>query len=550
MTRMILNKFPLPLLLCIFSLNTFFSKAQIKNPILPGFYPDPSICRVDNDYYLVNSSFAYFPGVPVFHSSNLIHWKQIGHVLDRPSQLNLTDHGISRGIFAPAISYNKGLFYMITTFVDGGGNFYVTSADAAGPWSDPVWLPGIDGIDPSFFFDDDGRAYILNNGPPPENKPLYNGHRAIWIQEFDPEANKPVGKRQIIVNGGTDISKKPVWIEGPHIYRKNDYYYLMAAEGGTGTWHSEVIFRSRSVWGPYEVFEGNPILTQRDLPPDRTMPVTSSGHADLVQTAAGDWTAVFLACQPYSDNYYNTGRETFMLPVDWSGEWPVILEKGKVIPLKVELPAAAPSEQLTFAKYSENWIDEFDKAELAPEWIFIRTPEEKWYELKNSNLLMQARPVSINMNGNPSFLGRRQQHSRAQFTAAVRLEKGKEMEAGIIAFQNEKHYYKFVVLQDKEASYLTVNSAHEEISRIMLSEFNWGDEVYLRIKSLDDLIICEYSMDNKSWAPAGKPLDGKILSTQIAGGFVGTVFGIYTFAPSAARASFNWASYQKIDELK
>ena len=550
MSRLIRKHFLLSIPLYVLILNASVVNSQLRNPILPGFYPDPSICRVANDYYLVNSSFAYFPGVPVFHSTDLLHWKQIGHVLDRPSQLNLTNHGISRGIFAPAISFNKGVFFMITTFVDGGGNFFVTSTDPAGPWSDPVWLPGIDGIDPSFFFDPNGKAYILNNGPPPDNKPLYDGHRAIWIQEFDLEANKPVGKREIIINGGTDISKKPVWIEGPHIYRKNGYYYLMAAEGGTSTWHSEVIFRSRSVWGPYEVFDGNPILTQRDLPPDRPAPVTCTGHADLVQTPSGEWVAVFLACQPYSENYYNTGRQTFILPVEWKGEWPVILESGKPIPLEIEFPEAVSSDQLTFAEHSENWLDNFDMPELAMEWNFIRTPTEKWYELKDGHLVMQARPVSIDMRGNPSFLGRRQQHARAQFIVAVSLEEGKEMEAGIVAFQNEEHYYRFVVLQDKEGSYLTVNSSDDELSRIILPGYQSGYEVCLRITSFDDLIICEYSLDNVNWSPAGNPLDGKILSTQKAGGFVGTVFGMYTFASLPARARFNWALYQKIDELK
>ena len=161
-----------------------------------------------------------------------------------------------------------------------------------------MWLKEIDGIDPSFFFDDDGKAYVLNNGPP-EGTPLYHGHRAIWIQEFDVAAGKLVGPRKVIVNGGVDLSKKPIWIEGPHLYRIKGWYYLMCAEGGTGRGHSEVIFRAKSPWGPFEPYAGNPILTQRDLPPDRPNAVTNAGHADLVQMKDGSWWAVFLASRPY-----------------------------------------------------------------------------------------------------------------------------------------------------------------------------------------------------------------------------------------------------------
>ena len=208
-------------------------QAVIYNPVLPGFYPDPSICRVGDEYYMVNSTFSYFPGIPIFHSRDLNNWKQIGHVLNRPSQIDLDGLGVSNGIFAPTIRYNNGKFYLITTLVGKGGNFFVTATDPSGPWSEPVWLPEIDGIDPSIFFDDNDSCYIVNNGPAPENEPLYEGHRAIWIQRFDLKTNKLFGERKIIVNGGSDISQKPIWIEGPHIYKKDDSYFLCAAEGGT-----------------------------------------------------------------------------------------------------------------------------------------------------------------------------------------------------------------------------------------------------------------------------------------------------------------------------
>ncbi len=538
------------LLLIVFILSFAFQKetdAQVKNPILPGFYPDPSICRVGTDYYLVNSSFSYFPGVPIFHSSDLVHWKQIGHILNRSSQLNLTNQRISGGIYAPAISFHDGTFYTITTFVDGIGNFFVTAKNPAGPWSDPVLLSEINGIDPSFFFDENRKAYVLNNGPAPDNKPLYEGHRAIWLQEFDLKTKKLIGERKIVINGGTDLAKKPIWIEGPHIYQKDGYYFLMAAEGGTGTDHSEVVFRSKSVWGPYEVFAGNPILTQRDLNADRPNPITCAGHADLVQTQNDDWVAVFLACQPYSGDFYNTGRQTFFLPVDWSGTWPVILPRGKAIPLEVQSPLKSVSAEKTFSEYSANWRDDFDSPILALEWNFIRTPKEKWYELKDKNLILKARSVSIVESANPSFIGRRQQHANCEMETAVKLEPGKELEAGMVAFQNEKFFYKFVAQQSKGAIYLVISSATGEILRTKLDGHKDGSWISLKIRAQGKDYQCEFSLDNKTWNVFGNTLDGKQLSTSVSGGFVGTYFGLYAYANSPAMATFDWATYKALE---
>jgi len=524
------------------------TNAQVKNPILPGFYPDPSICRVGDDYYLVNSSFSYFPGVPIFHSTDLVNWKQIGHILDRPSQVKLTNHGISQGIYAPTIRYHDGTYYMVTTLVGSdGGNFFVTAKDPAGPWSEPTWIREVDGIDPSFFFDENGKAYLVNNGPPPANVSLYQGHRAIWMQEFDVKLQALVGDRKIIVNAGTDISKKPVWIEGPHIYRKNGFYYLMAAEGGTGIEHTEVVFRSKDIWGPYEVFKGNPILTQFGLPDDRPSPITCTGHADLVQTKNGEWVGVFLGCQPYKENYFNTGRQTFFNTVDWSGDWPVILEKGKVVPMEVKSPLNAEGGKISFSEYSANWKDDFEDDVLKQEWNFIRTPTEKWFELKKGELIVNARPVSISEIGNPSFIGRRIQFSNSQFTCALKLEKDKEMEAGVVAFQNEKFYYKMVVQQVADSSFLTVSSANEIIYKTPLAKYKQGTDIFLKFKALGNSMFCEYSYNNKTWIPLGITLDAKLLSTQMAGGFVGAYFGLYTFAKLPAVATFDWASYLKIE---
>jgi xylan 1,4-beta-xylosidase len=285
------------------------------NPVLPGWYSDPSICSNGEDYFLVTSTFIYYPGVPIFHSSDLVNWKQIGHVLDRPSQLiNLEGQHTSGGIFAPAISYNphNKTYYMITTNV-GAGNFFVKTKDPFGSWSDPVWVRNVKGIDPSFFFDDDGKAYILNNDEP-EGPALYDGHRAIRIREFDLESEKIVGTEKVLVNGGVRPEEKPIWIEGPHMYKINGQYYLMAAEGGTGPGHSEVILKGDSPMGEFKPWVKNPILTQRHLDPKRENPVTCAGHADLIRTKEGTWWSFFLACRPIEGKFENLGRETFLMP--------------------------------------------------------------------------------------------------------------------------------------------------------------------------------------------------------------------------------------------
>lgn len=508
---------------------------EFLNPILPGFYPDPSICRVENDYYLVNSTFSYFPGIPIFHSRDLVHWEQLGHVLDRPSQLKLDSLPLSGGVFAPAISYNKGVFYVINTLVQGGGNFYVTANDPRGPWSEPVWLPEIDGIDPSFFFDEDGKAYVVNNGPP-DGEELYSGHRALWIQEFSTDSGKLTGPRKVIVNAGVDISKKPIWIEGPHILKKDNYYYLIAAEGGTATDHSEVVFRSASVWGPYVPADRNPMLTQRHLDNRRDFPVTSTGHADFVETQTGEWWAVFLGCRPYIGDFYNTGRETFMLLVKWEGGWPYITNMP--VPYKVKKPALPeykPGKPVLNGNFT--WRDEFNDTTLAMPWNFIRTPREKWFNLnsKTGMLKIDIRPVSIRERQNPSFIGRRQQH--AFFTAVVAMQPGTmdtAQTAGLIAFQNEKHYL-FLGLEKTIRGFRLVaersgsDVMNGEPQQMAVTELPVGQQsvIYLRITGRGDTYDLAYALKQNEWITLAGAVDARNLSTHVGGGFVGAYLGLY-----------------------
>jgi alpha-N-arabinofuranosidase len=526
---------------------------EFYNPVVAGFYPDPSICRVGDDFYLIHSSFSFFPGIPIFHSRDLVNWTQLGHVLDRPSQLNLDGLSVSSGIYAPAIEHHDGLFYVITTNVYGIGNFYVTAKDPAGPWSDPITLP-FDGIDPSFFFDDDGRAYVVHNGPPPEKSPLYEGHRAIWLWEFDPAA-RSVKNGRIIVDGGSDIRKKPVWVEGPHIYKRGGWYYLSCAEGGTGPDHSQVVFRTRKLSDPFVPAPHNPILTQRDLDADRADPVTALGHADLVETASGEWWAVFLGIRPYEQGKSNIGRETFLLPVTWTNDWPDILEKGRVLPRTHPLPALPASPRPTPPTTgSFAWRDDFDAPRLGLPWLFLRTPRELWWTLsvRPGSLLVEPRPVGLDsvdrknpkLNANPSFVARRLQHVDFQAETAIEIQTDTlASDAGLAALQNDTNYLflgvrireghareVFLERRDKSVAAAGIVARHDLPASARRLE--------LRVSGTGRLVTAAYRLgEEAAWQVLAADLDGSLLSTQDAGGFVGAVVGLYARLPVQAAAS-------------
>ena len=506
-----------------------------RNPILAGYYPDPSICRVGDDYYLINSSFSHFPGIPIFHSTDLVNWTQLGHVIDRPDQLNFDGLGITRGLFAPTISYHDGTFYVICTLVRRGGNFMVTATDPAGPWSDPIWLD-FDGIDPSLFFDEStGRAWMLNNGNPPDNQPLYNGHRAIWIQEFDIAAQKLVGERSIIVNGGVDLSTKPVWIEGPHLYQRDGWYYLCCAEGGTSSHHSQVILRSKSPTGPFTPWADNPILTQRDL--DGTVPgaVTCTGHADLVIGPDGNWWSVFLACRPYAPDTWTTGRETFLLPVTWTADgWPRILPHGDRVPAIVASPNAVdfvpdPAQPLNG---NFTWTDTFDTAELSPLWIMLRTPKTDWWQLADGQLRLTPQHELISGEGNPSYLGRRIQHAKFETSARLRVPADDGVTAGLALMQNETHHYVWGVRRtaDGLSVFVELQNGAEPATLVTLPLPANPTTIDLRLTADNETFAFAYATTAGVWQPLLPSAASYPVSVQAAGGglhFTGAIVGPY-----------------------
>lgn len=543
-------KFKLSLaVLSYFVINTAIAQSTVLvNPILSGFYPDPSIVQVQSDYYLINSTFSYFPGIPVFHSKDLKNWKQIGNVIDRTSQLDFMGERMTRGLFAPAISYYNGMYYVTCTDIDHEGNFVVTATNPAGPWSNPVKIPQVRGIDPSLFFDEDGKGYIIYNSDAPDNKPLYSGHRTIRMYEFDPVALKVIGEEKQLVNGGVDISKKPVWIEGPHIMKRFGWYYLYAAEGGTSVNHSEVVFRSKSVYGPYIPYENNPILTQRDLPEDRKDPITSTGHAQFVDGPDGKTYAIFLAVRPYEGDYYNTGRETFIAPVEWKEEWPVINAGSKEVQYKYNA-AFKEVKQKGALPQSGNFSYTLEfKKQLDASLLFMRKPDSTAFSVsKKKGLTLKLKPETVMDFGSPSFIGKRQQHlynsieTLLDFTPAADNEK-----AGLVIFQSESSFY-FIAksTSNGKASVQLFKGKPREKKMELVTEIPLetnAAKLHLKINAEGAAYSFYFSTDGNNWSLLKDKVDAKFVSTKTAGGFVGCIYGMY--ASSSGEKSSNTASFK------
>ena len=509
---------------------------QYRNPILSGYYPDPSVLRVADDYYLINSSFTNFPGLPLFHSRDLATWTQVANVISRPSQANFEGLRSSRGIYAPDISFDKGVFYVVTTCVDCGGNMVMTATRPEGPWSEPVKL-AFGGIDPSLFWDADGKVYLVGNDAPAE-KPRYDGHRAIWVQEFDPGALAVKGGRTLLVNGGVDISTKPIWIEGPHIFRRGSYYYLIAAEGGTGDNHSQVVLRSTSVRGPFTPYPNNPILSQRKLDPARPNPVTSAGHAKFVQTPGGQWWATFLATRPYQDGMYNIGRETFLLPVTWKDDWPLVLEDGKAIPFVADrpvLPAQARPQLPLSGDFG--YADEFDGARLADAWIGVRTPATPFHRLEAGRLVLEPRGQLGDLQATPAFLARRQQHHIATVSTSLRFRPAHEGDrAGLVAYQSDAShlFYGISRVGGRDVLALYVRDK-ADADRLLASTPLDGDAIGLEIHADGGRMRFSYTTDGVKRVLRDE-VDATFLSTSKAGGFTGTIIGPYVWRNAAPPA--------------
>ncbi len=523
-----------------------------KNPIMPGFYPDPSVCAVGKDYYLVNSTFAYFPGLPVLHSKDLVHWEQIGNVMDRASQLPLAGAGHSQGLFAPTIRWHKGTFYVICTNVSHGGNYVVTAENPEGPWSEPHYLEGADGIDPSLFFDDDGKCYYIGTHPNPEGC-RYDGDWYIWIQELDINTWKLVGEHKNVWNGAL---RGVHWPEGPHLYKKEDYYYILHAEGGTGPEHAVSVCRSKDIWGPYENNFCNPILTHRHL--GQAYPVKYVGHGDLFQTPAGEWCMTMLAVRPL-EGYTTMGRETFLAKVTWENDWPVVnagvgrLTDQVEINLPKWLPCQDPDSHTSRSR-GRNAVPGSDRSydfaqmnTLGDEFLYLRNPESSHYNLETGKgLYLTATSATLKEQKSPTYVGIRQQHHAFRMEAALEMEQSRDAccnkgdgsdcsakggancncHAGLALLQSNAYHLRLEVNQREVQAILCQNGQDTIAGSVPLPALQPGNSLrlYLQVDGLR--ATAGYTADCLD-VPVAENLDIRSLSTEVAGGFVGCTAGIY-----------------------
>lgn len=524
------------LILVVFGFTAYAQPENYKNPVLSGFHPDPSICRVGEDYYLVNSSFEWYPGLPVYHSRDLVNWELIGYGIHRPNQVELPV-GLkdSRGVYAPTIRYHKGVFYIINTCVQCKGNFYITATKPEGPWSDPVWL-GSRGIDPDLFWDDDGTCYYTGhaNITGVNDWPNKNG---VWMQKLDLEQGKLVGERKQLTHGH---AKNARWTEGPHLYKIDGKYMLMVAEGGTGFHHSVTVHHSDSVWGPYIPSHSNPVLTHRHL--GKNYPIHSVGHADLVETQNGEWWSVMLAKRLVEGSTL-LARETFLTPVSFENNEGIltpVFNPGIGHLLNEQKRPNLPWTPLK----KPSVLDEFQNTELNLYWNFLRTPYEKWYELKDGNLKIQLRPEVLDSLVNPSFIARRIENH--QFLASTQLEfktKRDNEQAGLVIYRNSQNHFQLLKEKNEVVLIKTKKGKRKEIARLPYK----GDTVIFAVKADNIKVEFKYGASEEQLQSIGGEEELTLISDEVAGGFNGPYIGMYATSNgenTKAVVKFNRFRYQ------
>ena len=456
-----------------------------KNPIIRGYYPDPSVCRVGSKYYLVASSFQYFPGVPLFESGDLVNWQQIGNVLTRKSQLPLNGVYSSGGIFAPTIRHHNNRFYMVTTNVTGGGNFYVWTDDIYGEWSEPIYVKQ-EGIDPSLYFED-GKCYFMSNAD-----------GAIMQAEINIETGKLL------------TEAKPLWrgtggryLESPHLYKINGYYYLMVAEGGTEYGHMVTYARSENLWGPYESYPGNPVLTNRNL---GGYPIQGIGHADLVDDEQGNWWILHLGFRQIDRwlTFHHLGRETFIMPVEFGADnWFTI--DGGVTTVEVT------TDRINTTQVFRNHYTSLPLLERR----YLRNPDMDNYIFGDDIIKIKSSPDTLDAAGMPAFVSLHQKEFGMELSVSVTAHDG---EAGVTVYMDENHHYDLFVAGNQVKLMLNIGDIKHEAACVPVN----GRQVTLGIKS--DNINYEFFADGKSLGKA----QNRYLSSEVAGGFTGVVVGLFS----------------------
>jgi alpha-N-arabinofuranosidase len=549
--------------LILFLIFNVYSQDTFLNPIINGGYPDPSIVRVDDDFYIVNSSFEYFPSLPIHHSKDLVNWELIGYGIDRPSQgtgkVNLYDVQQQGGIHAPSIRYHDGLFYIVTTNVYSPVdkskptemvNFILTAKNPAGPWSDPYVIEGAPGIDPDIFFDDNGKVWFV--GTHDTGNPNKNGIGEIWIQELDLNNWKLKGQRHSIWRGACG----GCCVEGPHIYKQYGRYYLMVAEGGTSYNHAVMIASSKNIEGPYDSNPKNPILTSRHLSNNNW--VHSTGHADLVQLKDNRWYMVSLGIRNEMDSTSNMGRETHLMPVVWEEAWDnwVEVEKGRWEPVIIKWPVVAPNTgkverntSIPFLEKKQNinysFYDDFTSSKLDLQWNFRRVPRENTYELnsKNKTLKLNLSPESFELRSQYNLMGFRQKETEFEYSSSMNFKPKKNFsEAGLSIFSQDDNYINFTVKKhnNKTLLNLSVKPRDQKLDIIKSIPLKYNENIILKIVSKDNKYIYYYSLDDGNSFDVFTETGANLVLCK---GYIGTNLGLYASSngyKTKEYAEFEW----------
>ena len=477
---------------------------RYNNPVIKGFYPDPSICKVDGTYYLVCSSFQYFPGVPVFKSTDLLNWTQIGHCLTRKSQIQLDTVSSSGGVFAPTIRYNNGRFYMTTTNDTTRQNFYVWTDDIYGEWSEPVYVDQ-GGIDPDLYFED-GKALFMSNGTDD------NGIGGIVQCEIDIDTGSKLSPSRTIWQGTGGR-----YLESPHLYKINGRYYLTAAEGGTEYGHMVTYARGDSPSGPFEAYSNNPVLTNRNLGGYELQGV---GHSDLIQDEAGNWWLFHLGFRQSGQwlTYHHLGREVFLTPVTFGEDgWFTAGENGTV--LTSFETGRIPDDVIQQEK--KNFT--FENTDWKLDWCYLRHPQEQNYQLEADSLKLKGTGVTLDDPASPTFIAIRQKDFNAVISCEVSLTGG---EAGITLYMDEHHHYD-LALRKEEHGYRVIERLNigdiKSIEHDVQLEGN--PQATLLIKATNERYSFFIHADGKDTLLG--TAQTRYLSSEVAGGFTGVLIGLY-----------------------
>ena len=482
---------------------------KYQNPIIPGFNPDPSICRVGEDFYLVTSTFEFFPGVPIYHSKNLVNWELINYCLKTDTQLPLKGAEASGGIYAPTIRYQDGTFFMTTTNVSNGGNFIMHTKDIYGEFSEPHYVDQ-GGIDPSLFWDEDGKCYFVSNGLDKDNKV------SIYLCEIDPYTGKKHTETTLISYGCG--GRYP---EAPHIYKKDGYYYLMLAEGGTEYGHMETMQRSKNIYGPFEKCPHNPILSHRDTPG----PIQATGHADLIEDQNGNWWLVCLAIRTIKNmQLHHLGRESFLAPVIWNENgWPIVGNNGTIdFEMEGPLPGSTPQP------VSRAFTDSFDKDSLNLKWSFVRNPIRENYVLEKGRLILKGYKDNLSTPlGHPTMIALRQEEFNVEATVKLEGEIQEGYIAGLCAYYNNEYHYDIFITKENDNYLVCLRKQVADICAVVAAcKIDYNGSIQFKITADSDWYSFFYER-NGEFVKLGQ---GKtsLLCTEVNGrSFTGTFLGAF-----------------------